>query len=194
MALEGRALLDHTLRLAAHARAAIDAIPGLRAMGAEVLGLTGYEAADWLRAEQRVTVEMADHRRIMALLTIADDGASSGRLIEGLRALAEMAGQDRPCHRVEMPTLAELQTESALTPRQACRAPQRHLPLERAIGAVAAELITPYPPGIPVLAPGERVTEPIVSYLRRGLEAGMSIPDAADPSLRTLRVVAEGGR
>jgi arginine/lysine/ornithine decarboxylase len=59
---------------------------------------------------------------------------------------------------------------------------------EKAAGQVAAEQLTPYPPGIPVVVPGERLTEPIIDYLRSGLAAGMAIPDATDPSLDTFRI------
>jgi arginine/lysine/ornithine decarboxylase len=55
---------------------------------------------------------------------------------------------------------------------------------------VAAELVSPYPPGVPVLAPGERISREAVDYLTSGVAAGMLIPDAADPSMETLRVVA----
>jgi hypothetical protein len=57
-------------------------------------------------------------------------------------------------------------------------------------GEIAAEMLSPYPPGIPVVAPGERITRAIIDYLRIGKSAGMLIPDATDPSLATLRVVA----
>ena len=59
-----------------------------------------------------------------------------------------------------------------------------------AVGRVAAEQVTPYPPGIPTLVPGERITQPVVDYLRSGLAAGMVIPDATDASLDTFVVVA----
>src|SRR3954447_16457697 len=61
----------------------------------------------------------------------------------------------------------------------------------KAVGRVVAEMVSPYPPGVPVLAPGERVTREVVDYLTTGIAAGMLIPDAADPSLESLRVVAE---
>jgi lysine decarboxylase len=62
------------------------------------------------------------------------------------------------------------------------------VPVERATGRVSVEMITPYPPGIPAVLPGERLTKPVLDYLRTGLEAGMNLPDAADPELRTIRV------
>jgi arginine decarboxylase len=61
---------------------------------------------------------------------------------------------------------------------------------DSAFGRIAAELVSPYPPGVPVLAPGERISQEAVDYLTTGVEAGMLIPDAADPSMETLRVVA----
>lgn len=58
------------------------------------------------------------------------------------------------------------------------------------MGRVAAEMITPYPPGIPTVLPGELLTEPVLRYLRSGIEAGMNLPDAVDTQLNTVRVVA----
>jgi arginine/lysine/ornithine decarboxylase len=58
------------------------------------------------------------------------------------------------------------------------------------VGRIAAEQVTPYPPGIPVLVPGERITAEVLEYLRTGLAAGMVLPDPADESLETVRVAA----
>jgi len=58
------------------------------------------------------------------------------------------------------------------------------------VGRIAAEMISPYPPGVPAILPGERFTEAVVDYLRAGKGAGMTIPDASDPELETFRVVA----
>ncbi|MFC7614906.1 hypothetical protein ACFQV2_16675 [Actinokineospora soli] len=64
------------------------------------------------------------------------------------------------------------------------------MPAAEAVGRVAAETISPYPPGVPAVAPGEVITEAVVDYLRTGLDAGMLIPDVFDPSLKTFRVLA----
>ncbi|MBV8429533.1 MAG: hypothetical protein JO244_00095 [Solirubrobacterales bacterium] len=58
------------------------------------------------------------------------------------------------------------------------------------VGRIAAEQVTPYPPGIPAIVPGERINQAVIDYLRSGREAGMVLPDPADPSLDTLRVTA----
>ncbi|MGW0070893.1 Orn/Lys/Arg family decarboxylase, partial [Streptosporangium sandarakinum] len=64
------------------------------------------------------------------------------------------------------------------------------VPWREAVGRVSAEMLTPYPPGIPAAVPGERLTEAVLDYLRTGVDAGMVVPDAADPEVRSVRVVA----
>ena len=76
-----------------------------------------------------------------------------------------------------------------MSPREAFFAPSRVVPLTEAVGAVAAELVIPYPPGIPVLAPGDVVSAEKVEYLRHGAALGMYVSGPADRSLATIRVV-----
>lgn len=66
----------------------------------------------------------------------------------------------------------------------------KDVPVQQAAGRVCAEQVTPYPPGIPVLLPGERITRPVLDYLVSGVRAGMVIPDAVSSQLKTVRVVA----
>jgi arginine/lysine/ornithine decarboxylase len=73
---------------------------------------------------------------------------------------------------------------------EVCHAADVPLIVDEAVGRVAAEMVSPYPPGVPVLAPGERIDQEAVDYVTTGVAAGMLIPDAADPELKTLRVVA----
>ena len=80
---------------------------------------------------------------------------------------------------------------TVMGPREAYFAPRESVPVERAVGRVSAELVAPYPPGIPVLAPGEEVTLDAVDALRAARDAGSRIAYAADPTVRTLDVVAE---
>jgi arginine/lysine/ornithine decarboxylase len=77
-----------------------------------------------------------------------------------------------------------------MLPRAAFFATQTTVPIKESIGRIAAEQVTPYPPGIPAILPGERISAGVIDYLRSGKAATMVIPDAADPSLKTLRVVA----
>jgi arginine decarboxylase len=76
-----------------------------------------------------------------------------------------------------------------MLPRDAFFAAAVQVPAEQAVGRISVEQITPYPPGIPALLPGERIDAEVLAYLRSGVAAGMVIPDAADPGLTTLKVV-----
>jgi arginine/lysine/ornithine decarboxylase len=78
-----------------------------------------------------------------------------------------------------------------MLPRDAFFARVEQVPVDRAAGRIAAEIVSPYPPGVPVLAPGERISQQVLDYLTTGVAAGMLIPDAADPEMKTVRVVAE---
>jgi lysine decarboxylase len=89
---------------------------------------------------------------------------------------------------VSLPTARDLEPVMATMPRNAFFGPVETVPVTEAAGRVAAEQVTPYPPGIPAILPGEVINQAVVDYLRTGLEAGMVIPDAADPSLDTFRV------
>ena len=98
----------------------------------------------------------------------------------------------RRAAKIDLPSTGELDLEPAMLPREAFFAPKEAAPADKASGRIAAEQITPYyPPGIPVIIPGERITAPLIKYLTSGLAAGMQLPDPADPSLHAIRVVAQ---
>ncbi|MGY1624426.1 aminotransferase class I/II-fold pyridoxal phosphate-dependent enzyme [Geodermatophilus sp. SYSU D00965] len=210
MVEQGEELLGRAIERAARLRAEIDALPGLAVMGREVigtggafdldplaitvdvrgLGITGFQAGDWLRAACHVDLGAADTLRVNARITHADDDETEKALLDALRALVEgAASMERP-PRVDLPSPQGLELEQAMTPRDAFFARVEQVPAAEAVGRVAAELVSPYPPGVPVLAPGERISQDAVDYLTSGVQAGMLIPDAADPSMETFRVVA----
>lgn len=82
-----------------------------------------------------------------------------------------------------------MQLESVELPRDAFFGRVEAVPTDGAAGRIAAEQITPYPPGIPAVVPGERLNDAVLDYLCSGASAGMNLPDAADPSMRTIRVL-----
>jgi arginine/lysine/ornithine decarboxylase len=210
MVQHGHHLLDAVLTLAGQVRQDIDALPGLHVLreeflGAEAshdldplhvvidvsdLGVTGYDAADWLRENHRLDMGLSDHRRMEATLSLADDAQTAARLMSALTDLTKQAGTLPPARQVELPSAAELELEPAMLPRDAFFAPKETVPASHAAGRICAEQITPYPPGIPVIIPGERITVELLDYLRSGVSAGMQLPDAADPALDTIRVVS----
>jgi arginine/lysine/ornithine decarboxylase len=208
MVEQGGALLDAALRLARRLRREIGAIPGLHVLRDELvrreashdldelqvlidlteLGISGYQAADWLREHERVDVGLSDHGRILATLSMADDEDTAQRLRAALERLVEAASGLPPPHPVKLPEPGELELESVERPRDAFFGPAEAVPVREAVGRVAAEQITPYPPGIPAVVPGERINQEVIDYLLSGLEAGMVLPDPADPKLQTVRV------
>jgi arginine/lysine/ornithine decarboxylase len=213
MVQHGKDLLDVALSLVKSVRARIEDMPGLEVMGDEFvgpslaksidplkvvidvsgLGISGYQAADWLREHQRVTVGLSDHRRIVAQFTYADNEESGSALVDALEALrAASRSMPRP-KRVDLPSPDELRLRTEMLPRDAFFGPAEQVDADKAVGRVAAEMLTPYPPGAPAVLPGEVITADVLAYLRSGLDAGMSIPDAADSSLKSVRVVARTG-
>jgi arginine/lysine/ornithine decarboxylase len=155
------------------------------------VGLTGYQADDWLRDERQVDVELADHRRLMPLITFAHGEPEIDRLVSALRDLVDERGEPGNDIGVpRFPTGSELRTEQAMLPREAFFARAETVKPSQAVGRVSAELVTPYPPGIPAVAPGEVYTDALVSYLEEFVAAGGFVEGAADPSLGQLRVVA----
>ncbi|WP_410673999.1 aminotransferase class I/II-fold pyridoxal phosphate-dependent enzyme [Amycolatopsis sp. cmx-4-68] len=155
------------------------------------LGISGYQAADWLREEQRVTVGLSDHRRIVAQLNHSDDEGTADVLVSALGALVKAAPTFSTPPQVQIPPPHEFELETAMLPRDAFFGPAEQVSLAEAPGRIAAEMITPYPPGAPGILPGEVITKPMLDYLRSGLEAGMELPDPADSGLESVRVVAK---
>lgn len=208
MVQHGTQLLTDTLALTNRTREAIERIPGLHVLRDELLaeeashdfdpmhvlidvselGVSGYQVADWLRAEHRIDVGINDHRRVEATLSIADDEETTGRLLDALGQLPDAAERMPEPSPVSLPSSKDLQPVTAALPRDAFFGPVETVPAEEAAGRVAAEQVTPYPPGIPAILPGEVINQAVIDYLRTGVEAGMVIPDAADSSIGTFRV------
>ncbi|MFF2950441.1 aminotransferase class I/II-fold pyridoxal phosphate-dependent enzyme [Kitasatospora sp. NPDC057965] len=212
MVQHGRTLYDRTLNLADKVRARIDALDGLHVHGREdfcgpgratdldplqviidiaALGTSGYRAGDWLRSHHQLTLHVCDHRRISAQLTHADDTTTTDALLHGLTELVAIADDLAPAPRVHVPDPGQLRLEQVLLPRDAFFGPTEQVPVEKAAGRIAAEMLTPYPPGIPAALPGERLDADVIDYLRTGVEAGMLIPDSADAALTSVRVTVE---
>lgn len=209
MEAEGAARWKTAVELADRAREEISRLHGLRAYGAEVcgtpgiatadptklvvdtsgLGVTAFSAADWLRRERGVFPEFSDLRRIVFSVTTADDPASVGELVASLAALTDAAGGLERVAGTVTSLWPHAEPEAVLSPRQATRPHTRAVPLSRAEGEVAGEMVIPYPPGIPLLVPGERVTPEVLATLDQLRRAGCHIVGPADPSLGTLRTL-----
>lgn len=153
-------------------------------------GAHGHAIEEDLLAEG-ITLEMADRDLLVPLVTVADDERSVARLIDALIAAIERhRGEPRP---VTASAAWTVEPRTALDPRSAYFAAHETVKADAAIGRVCAELIAPYPPGVPVLAPGEIITAGALHALREALADGGRIAYAADPTLATVQVVGEEG-
>lgn len=205
MAADGGRLVPAAVSLARRVRRELNAISGIRCFGREIcaydgvaafdetkltidvaaLGLDGAAAEKELRREG-IEVELTAGHHVLALLTIGDDAAPAAALVRACRALAAAGGRGKRAAPAEPPLP---QPRVVLTPRQAWQSAVRCVAFDAAAGAVSAETITFYPPGIPVLARGEMVTAAVLDYLRCKLAAGYEAHGAADGTLRTLLVI-----
>jgi arginine decarboxylase len=153
------------------------------------LGISGYQASDWLREHERTDMGLSDHARILATISIADDEATASRLLRALRKLIDAATELPDPRPVQIPDPSELELETVNRPRDAFFSQFEDIKARDAVGRIVAEQITPYPPGVPVVVPGERIDQAVIDYLLTGLGAGMVLPDPADPGLKTIRVM-----
>jgi arginine decarboxylase len=199
LARDGEELCARLLRLVAAARARLAAVPGVTVLagpGVEpsklVVLLPGTGAhgnaveADLIAAG--MPAEMADRDTIVPIITLADDEDTVTRFTRTLVAAIE---RHRAAPRTPAPSPAWTVTpQLALPPRDAFFAPNETVVAGAAIGRTSAELVAPYPPGIPVLAPGEVITAGALAALHAAQAEGSRIAYAADPTLATLQVVA----
>ena len=209
LAVHGEALLDRTLHAAARAREAIDAIQGCEAVGEHFVGrpgvaawdplrividtrgtgCTGYEVAGALRASYDTYIELATHATIVLVLGIAQPVEPLERFAHDLAETIRRIARPQRTAPVARPPAA-LDHQSAVTPRDAFLGRSVAVPVDEAIGRISTESIAGYPPGVPTLLPGERITAEVIAYLREITMSGARLHGAADPTFQTVRVLA----
>jgi arginine decarboxylase len=196
---DGEALLGNAIAATRDARARLRAVDGLTVLDGPhvdplkltlVMSGTGADGnaveRDLLAAG--LPVESADRDVLVALVSLADTTDTLTTLAGAIADSVERRrGTSRP---VLGPAAYRVEPVTAVPPRQAFFAATETVPLDKAIGRTSAELVAPYPPGIPVLAPGELITDQTLITLNQARLAGVRIAYAADPALDTLRVTA----
>ena len=210
-AVHGEELLTRTLGGLRELREQVRAVPGLdvldeRLVGAPGVhaydplrvvidvrgtGTTGYELARRVRESHDILLELAGENVIVAVFGMAEDVAAAGaRLVAALEdavgSLPEPGDRRREAF-APPPPWGEL----VMTPRDAFLGPQEVVPAADAVGRIAAESLAAYPPGIPNVLPGERLTAETLDYVRQALEHGGSLRGASDRELRTIRAVVD---
>jgi arginine decarboxylase len=191
-ATRGRELLTETIEGLTAAREAIRAIPGLDVLDESIAGrpgvyaydplrlaidvrgtgATGYQLAAVMLAEEDIVFELFGENVVVAIFGMAEDvGPQAERLVAALR------------HAVDRLDVAG--------DREPFLGPQEAVPFGEAAGRIAAESLAAYPPGVPNVLPGERLTAPTIEYVQQTLEHGGMLRGATDRKLRTIRVVIE---
>ncbi|MGB3508252.1 MAG: aminotransferase class I/II-fold pyridoxal phosphate-dependent enzyme [Microcoleaceae cyanobacterium] len=155
------------------------------------IGLSGYEADEILHQELGVTCELPSFRHLAFIISLGNTKADIDQLVNALVSLAnqscrnkfnQLPKQDRKIDHYP------IDSSMLLSPRDAFFAQKDDLPREKSLGRISAELVCPYPPGIPVLMPGEIITQQHFEILEQVQALGGIITGCSDPSLKTLKV------
>ena len=205
LALRGKEVFKKVVQMADYAREEINAIGDYYAFGRELvngdsifdfdptklsvhtrnIGLAGIEVYDILRDEYDIQIEFGDIGNILAYLSIGDRPQELERLVS---ALAEI----RRCYQKDPAGLLSqeyIDPEVVASPQEAFYAKKKKVSLRESIGSVCSEFVMCYPPGIPILAPGERITKEIIDYIEYAKEKGCSMTGPEDPDILYLNVL-----
>ena len=155
-------------------------------------GHSGYELARIVRERDDVNLELAGENVMVAVFGIGEDATSAAaRLLGALRHGVDTLSEGPDDRSDEAFAAPPPWGELAMTPREAFLGPQEVVPAREAVGRVASESLAAYPPGIPNVLPGERLTAETLDYIRQALDHGGSLRGASDRRLETLRVAIE---
>jgi arginine decarboxylase len=211
LSLHGEQLLHETLEAIEVARAKLKTIPGIALVDAGLVGRmgvagydplrivldvrgtgrTGYEIADALRRSYDVHLELPMQATVVFIVGLGESVAALRRLAgdveETVKRLAE-PGATAPI----IPPAASLSNEVAVPPREAFLGEAEQVAVDAAVGRISCESIASYPPGVPALLPGERISAETVAYLRELADSGARLHGASDPRFETVNVLREG--
>jgi arginine/lysine/ornithine decarboxylase len=210
LAFSGESIFDTVLEMTSYAREEINLINGLYAFGKELIdnnaffdfdetklsintfssGLAGIEVYDILRDEYDIQIEFGDVSNILAYISVGDNYKNIERLIGALQEIVD----DNKKSNVGMIKQEYISPEVVMPPRIAFYSNKSKKLLKDSIGKVSAEFVTCYPPGIPVLAPGELITKDIIDYIIYVKEKGCLLTGTEDINLKTINTISNGGK
>lgn len=205
LALRGREDFNRVIQLAQYAREEINAIGGYYAYSSELcngdsifafdvtklsvntldVGLAGIEVYDLLRDEYDIQIEFGDLGNILAYLSIGDRPREVERLVSALSEVRRRFGKSK----ANLMTQEYIDPQVSVSPQEAFYAEKECLPIKDTAGRVCSEFVMCYPPGIPILAPGERITPDILAYIQYAKEKGCSMTGPEDPAIEYLNVL-----
>lgn len=205
LALRGKESFEKVIELSEYARREINAIGGYYAYSKELIdgvsvcdfdvtklsvytqgiGLTGIEVYDLLRDEYDIQIEFGDIGNILAYISIGDRIQDIERLVGALADIKRLYSRDGK----DLIAGEYIQPELVLSPQEAFYSVRKSLSLDESVGQVCGEFVMCYPPGIPILAPGERITREIVDYIQFAKERGCSLQGTEDPEVNHINVI-----
>ena len=210
LAVHGEALLHETLRAVRATREKLASIPGVEVLGPDLVGRpgvtawdplrialdvrgtgrTGYEVADALRQSYDVHVELATQATLLLLVGIAEQATALERVGGDLEEVVKRIEQPGTTPAIMAPP-ASLEQQMSVPPREAFLGDAEQVPVDDAVGRISCESIAGYPPGIPALLPGERITASTIAYLRDTVRVGARLHGASDPTFATINVLRD---
>lgn len=201
MALQGETLLGELLRLTAEARNALSELPYVPLLEPEGVfdptrlvfdtlssGHTGHSVAEILRNRYSIQIEMSETHQILAILTLGHDKQDTIKLQS---ALSKIKPREADFQRSELANICRwdsLCEARNCTVREAFFRPRKSVNLEKAVDQTCAELLYCYPPGVPFLVPGQRISQNAINYIKTQKQLGSSIQGGADSELLTIQV------
>ena len=207
LALRGREVIDKIIDLVAYARDEINAIGDYYAYGRELIdgaavfdfdttklsiftrptGLAGIEVYDILRDDYDIQTEFGDIANLLAYVSVGDRPKDIERLVAALAEIRRNYRKD-PSKTLKMEYIDPI---VVCGPQDAFYAEKESLPIAKSCGRICSEFVMCYPPGIPILAPGEQITEEILTYIRYAKKKGCQITGPEDMSIQYLNVMTE---
>lgn len=207
LALHGKEIFHETVKMAEYARYEINEIGGYYAFSKELInkdsvfafdrsklsvhtlsiGLAGIEVYDILRDEYDIQIEFGDIGNILAYISVGDRKRDIERLISALAEIKRVYGKSS----TGMLSQEYINPVVAETPRKAFYSNKKSLPLDETAGYICSEFVMCYPPGIPILAPGELITEDIIKYIKYAKEKGCQMTGTEDINIERLNVLVQ---
>ncbi len=205
LALRGKETFAEVIRLAEYARREINLIGGYYAYSKEIcngdsvydfdvtklsvntlnIGLAGIEVYDLLRDEYGIQIEFGDLGNILAYISIGDRPMDIERLVSALSEVRRRFGKTK----TNLFTQEYIEPDVCVSPQEAFYAEKESLPIDATEGRICSEFVMCYPPGIPILAPGERITKKILEYIAYAKAKGCSMTGTEDAAIERLNVL-----
>ena len=207
LALHGKEIFARVKELAQYAREEINKLGGFYAFSSELIdgdpifdfdktklsvhtrdiGLAGIEVYDLLRDEYDIQIEFGDIGNILAIISVGDNMFVMERLISAMAEIKRIYQKDK----AGMYDHEYINPEVVMTPQEAFYAAKRAMPIEQSAGQICSEFVMCYPPGIPILAPGDRITQEILDYIAYAKEKGCFLTGTEDIHIENINVVGE---